>query len=658
MQTLSYVDFAIFICNKTLAALTLETFYGGSMVKLIISKSVFKKENLALWRDQFALGTAGYRDLLSPEDWENPDVPFNRVKVAIILEAFGQLMQRKNKKSVHVGGEVRYHTRAFIDLAVRIFSAKGINVYLKPENETCPIWLSSFGTFYYDLDYGLNFTASHSPFFKGGIKPMDSQGMQLLDEAAEIEAIVKEICQPGLEIDLGEPGQNVKNTFQPEKIYANYLKGLIGEKALQRIRQGKLRITISTVGGAMGVNAKKIFRLLNLPFGPDEPIKFIHSEEDPEFHKIGQVDGKNVGPDPGKPEVYMHIGAQTLLRNNETDVVFIWDPDGDRFNFITTMPLAMTDKATQLGLKSEPLDDDRAIVFFNPNQIYFMLTAEIIGRMKADKQLDDFDWIVMETFPTSRSITEVARKNGLKTFLVPVGFKHFGQVTAAVENQMDDGENSIVLENVLGDKTELSGKPRVLIMAEESGGAAMGSSSFILSQNGRKSIALKEKDAMQIGVAAMSLINDIKAKDKSVAEYYIDLLETNDIKYRYYHREDVVLYDESIVDPEKRQKAKMAGFAKRDRLVGFFKALAEAHQNGNKSLADIRAELQSSIQTNALFDEVKNIFWAGDGTFIEFLNYWFELRASGTDALLRYYLEGNSEETLNSVLQGLLSIEG
>jgi phosphomannomutase len=223
---------------------------------------------------------------------------------------------------------------------------------------------------------------------------------------------------------------------------------------------------------------------------------------------------------------------------------------------------------------------------------------------------------------------------------------------------MDDGENSIVLENVLGDKTELSGKPRVLIMAEESGGAAMGSSSFILSQNGRKSIALKEKDAMQIGVAAMSLINDIKAKDKSVAEYYIDLLETNDIKYRYYHREDVVLYDESIVDPEKRQKAKMAGFAKRDSLVGFFKALAEAHQNGNKSLADIRAELQSSIQTNALFDEVKNIFWAGDGTFIEFLNYWFELRASGTDALLRYYLEGNSEETLNSVLQGCSQSRG
>ncbi|MFT5782957.1 MAG: phosphoglucomutase, partial [Candidatus Krumholzibacteriia bacterium] len=47
------------------------------------------------------------------------------------------------------------------------------------------------------------------------------------------------------------------------------------------------------------------------------------------------------------------------------------------------------------------------------------------------------------------------------------------------------------------------------------------------------------------------------------------------------------------------------------------------------------------------------VFHAGDGTFIAFEGMWFELRASGTDAVLRYYMEGRNQQvvaTLNEAL--------
>ena len=42
---------------------------------------------LDAWAEQFKLGTAGYRDLLDPDDLFNFEVPFNGLTVAIMLEA-------------------------------------------------------------------------------------------------------------------------------------------------------------------------------------------------------------------------------------------------------------------------------------------------------------------------------------------------------------------------------------------------------------------------------------------------------------------------------------------------------------------------------------------------------------------------------------------
>ena len=87
---------------------------------------------LEAWAAQFKLGTAGYRDLLDPEDLFNTAVPFNALTVALVLEARAQLSRAAGLASLHVGGEVRPHTQELIDLAARLYAAHGFAVHLRP----------------------------------------------------------------------------------------------------------------------------------------------------------------------------------------------------------------------------------------------------------------------------------------------------------------------------------------------------------------------------------------------------------------------------------------------------------------------------------------------------------------------------------------------
>ncbi len=50
---------------------------------------------------------------------------------------------------------------------------------------------------------------------------------------------------------------------------------------------------------------------------------------------------------------------------------------------------------------------------------------------------------------------------------------------------------------------------------------------------------------------------------------------------------------------------------------------------------------------------IERVFHAGDGTFIEFAEQWFELRASGTDAVLRFYMEGRDRQTVAELNKAL-----
>jgi len=403
------------------------------------------------------------------------------------------------------------------------------------------------------------------------------------------------------------------------------------------------RAAFCTEGGSMAPTARSVFAELGIGVDDQGPVFFTHEEESNTYHGIGIVDGVNHGVDPGKWQVYKYVGAQDLLRENKADIFFIWDPDGDRFNMVTTAPAELAERAQAAGLEVDPLDDQRCLIYFKPNQIYFLLTAAKIDALEAAGELSDFNWIVATTYPTSRSIGEVAQvvsaRGGaqLGTFQVPVGFKYFAALVTSLEEQIAAETAVCGATDVTGIKTEFGAKPRLLIMAEESGGAAMGPAEPMKSKSGqRTSLAAKEKDAMQIGVMALCLAARLHRQERSWAAFYLDLLEQYDVTWRFYERRDITLFDEALKGTA-RDEAKEAGNRLKEATVATFAALED------RDPADVTRELLDRLPAGTELPAVQRCFHAGDGTFLELEGIWFELRASGTDAVLRYYMEGEDQ---------------
>ncbi len=621
--------------------------------ELVLDAALVEEAGLAGWADSFKLGTAGYRDLLDPDDLFNLQVPFNALTVALMLAARAQLAAEHGLGSLHIGGEVRPHTQEFIDLAARIYAARGIEVHLRPADQrTTPIWLSSFGVFCDELDGGENFTASHSQSYKGGWKPMDASGGQLLEMADLIAVRVRELvgqaASSGLKIALASADDPlIRRDFDPVDAYVDYLQQVVPAPLLAELPPSfadGFRAGFCTEGGSMGPAARRIFGALGIPVAEQEGVFLTHEQENSSYHGIGVLDGVNYGVDPGKPQIYKHVGAQELLQSGRCHVFFIWDPDGDRFNMVTTAPAVLASRAQEAGLEVDALDRERCLVFFKPNQIYFMLTALKISSLQEAGQLDRYDWIVATTFPTSLSIGEIAQKTGgLKTFRVPVGFKHFAALVRDLEGQIAAGADPCRATDVTGATTGFGPRPRLLMMAEESGGAAMGPAEPVTSRGGRRtSLAPKEKDGMQIGLMALCLGARLHRTGGSFAAYYLDLLERYRTRYRFYQRLDVTLFDESL-QGEARERARDQGNRRKEAVVAWFAALEDL------PLSEAAARLAAALPADVELPPLEKVFHAGDGTYIEFEGQWFELRASGTDAVLRYYMEGRDRSTVTAL---------
>ncbi len=226
---------------------------------------------------------------------------------------------------------------------------------------------------------------------------------------------------------------------------------------------------------------------------------------------------------------------------------------------------------------------------------------------------------------------------------MPVGFKYFASLVEDLEDQIARSEPAAAATDVTGVTTTFGPRPRLLMMAEESGGAAMGPAEPVVSRLGnRTSLAPKEKDAMQIGVMSLCLAARLHTAASSFAAYYLDLLEEYDTRYRFYERRDVTLFDEALTG-EARERARAAGNALKESTVAYFAGLEG--QEPNAAAASLRAGLPAGTE----LPPIERVFHAGDGTFIEFAGQWFELRASGTDAVLRYYMEGGDPAAVSGL---------
>lgn len=641
-------------------------------VTIIYTDGFFRKNDLYRWIADFKLGTAGYRDTINMENFFATDAPYNAHTIMIVAEAMARIYNRKGYGSIHLGGEVRRYTSRIINLVGRIFAAHGVTVHLNEEKETTPIWASSFGVFYNELDGGANVTASHSQSYKQGFKPLDEKGMQLLDMADEIRDEVKHIGEEASEgrfsIRLSPTGSpHIRNDFRYLEAYARYLEDIIPDEALRLIREaqaGGMKVGISTVGGSMHENSLPVFEHFGINAGPGGMLRYMHWEKRDDFCRVGVIGGEDYGCDPTKAIIYRNIGLKERLISGEIHLGFIWDPDGDRFNIVTIADISVAERARQIGLEvEEAAENAKCIVYFKPNQIYFLNTALRLEMMARSGDLFKYDFVIGTTYPTSRSIGELAEvfnkryarefeKQGtmIRVFHTPVGFKHFGNLVGELEAGLQEG-GEVAVKDALGRNVSFGSRPRILIMAEESGGAAMGGLSWTMSRQGRRrSLAMKEKDGMQIAMMNLGIMSKLFLEKKSFAQLYIEKIEEYDILYRYYERIDKKLFDEALTG-KARERANAIGNQAKDYMVDTFRAFTKG-----KTPAAVRAELQELVGDRVSVPDVKHVFWAGDGTYIDFGDFWFELRASGTDAVLRFYIEGKEKQILDSVNRAFVRI--
>lgn len=645
---------------------------ADSEVRILYTDEFFKTNKLYRWVKEFKLGTAGYRDTIDMENFFSTGVPYNGHTIMIVAEAMARIYVKRGYRSIHLGGEVRRYTQQIIDLVSRIFAAHGISVHLNAENSTTPIWATSFGVFYNELDGGANVTASHSQKFKQGFKPVDDKGMQLLDMADrirdEVMKIGEEAAKGSLILSLSPlSSPNIMKDFYYIEAYSEYLKDIIPEEAFHLMleAQGKgMKVGISTVGGSMHENSLAVFSRFGIHTAPHGMIQYLHWEKREDFHRVGEIDGENHGCDPTKRIIYRNIGLKEKLLSEEIDFGFIWDPDGDRYNIVTIAEGTIKDEAEESGLEVETFKEgDPCIVYFNPNQIYFLNAALKMEMMAKTGDLFEYDQVIGTTYPTSKSIGELARvfnetyaqqfaKRGtaIRVFNTPVGFKYFGEMVGDLEERIDRGE-AVILKDATGQEASLGKNPRILIMAEESGGAAMGGLNWRFSKNGkRKSLAMKEKDGMQVAMMNLGIMSKLFLEGKSYAQLYIEKIREYDIQFRHYSRIDKTLFEESLTG-EAREKAKDTGNRVKDYMVETFKGFTR-----EKSTDAVREALQKLVGEVVRVPEITRVFWAGDGTYIDFGTFWFELRASGTDAVLRFYIEGKHKGFLSRINHAFVGI--
>jgi len=606
------------------------------------------------WAEKFSLMTAGYRDLIDPANSANPKFPFNTVTVALMAEAKGRVLSRKRGTSgpgdVVVGGEVRAHTQTFIRIAARVYAAQGYRVHLRHDVQTSPIWYSSFGVFFEEFQSGDNFTASHSPYYKQGWKVLDSEGKEIVEEEEEIIHEIRCLVASRATIHLAPwvSSGRIFSDLDVDEAYTRYQRATLGDEVFTTIAKAAkngFRCFATPLGGSMGQTSKRILRRL----GIENAVSFFLDEEDSRFHRVGEYDeGHNYGADVGKSEVCKRTGAPTMLLNGEADLILLWDPDGDRLNIMSTAPIELKDKAKEFGLKVGESNDRRMVIYLTPNQIYLLIIHYRIQLLRRLGQLDQYNWFVVTTFPSAMAIEELALKNGLPTIRVPVGFRNLGGMCRVIEE--NSGKDQTIT-TMTGREIKLGPTPRVLLLCEESGGASLGGPNPLQSRSGKQTmLAHREKDGLQLSLPAWALAASLHESGVSIAEQYCQILSENKIQYIYGKREDVSLYDEGLKD-EAFERARAEGIRKRDRVVPFFRDIATAFAEHTRSESEVRELLRNanpSAADNAL-SVIREAAWIGDGTLFEMDGARLIVRASGTDALMRYYMEAISRERLSAL---------
>ncbi len=639
--------------------------------------------NLKEWFKNYAkeaeVSTAGIRgpqNILYPHDTR---FPINLIGIMLATEAKALVAREQYKDTELIklaGCEVRYNSQEFLELIARIQAAHGIKTLVPVERKTIPIWMASFLAFKLDLLGGEYITSSHGISVKNATKDLNSQGSQYLPEESmlfveKIRYIFSEVEKNGCyDIKIAANDNPLisedvmKELNDGVTLYKQYLlDGVAKDANLNLIKNIKERIVIENVGGSAYRTLSRILKELNI----EDKFVWMNKEEDPFFHGIGKydtdpkgnktfydysVDATVISKDKdGKPyfPVIKSLKYEEKLKDCPLGtVVLITDPDHDRLTVCQIENADKTEFLKTLGVDYVDLGSGRILTVFTANQSFLMIMDFWMQQLKTDGLFDKHPRFMIKTTASARSWDEWAKKNEIKVVNVPVGFKEIANIMKKVEKQIiEHPNNDVVVTDVLGNDINLGINPKLIFGGEESGGMIIGSESIIKSLAGRAAIAMREKSATEAIVVASALSAYLEKEGKTMSEYLEDVFKTNEIISKFDIREDIAYYNESEPDIEKLKQAKVAGEAQRTKNDVFYLTMAVAKKMGKMNLEQIKEILKDTFK-ELNFDNLTDVKFVGDGTYLEFTDKFIEIRPSGTDAKTKAYGAGASKEEIKN----------
>lgn len=638
--------------------------------------------NLRKWLENYAkeaaVSTAGIRgpqNSLFPADVR---FPINSVGIMLATHAKALVAKEKypNSKLVKIAArEVRYNSSIFLDIITRVQAALGIETLVPAGRKTIPIWMASFLAFKLDLIGGEYITASHGISVKNATKDLNSQGSQYLpEESLEFVNKIKEIFDfveknGSYEIKIAANDCKLINeSFMGSindgiALYKEYLKNGVGNEInLNLIKALQNKIVIENVGGSAYRTLSKLMQELEI----DKKYDWFNTEEDPFFHGIGKFDcspqeGKKCFYDfsvdatviakdeKGKPyfPVIKTLNYDEKLKNYPTStVVLITDPDHDRLTVTQIEDKSNLEKIEKAGIDYVEIDENRILCILTANQSFLLIMNFWAKQLKNSGLWDKHPRFMIKTTASAMSWDEWAKENNVKVVNVPVGFKEIANIMKKVEKQITDNiDKDVIITDIFGEDINLGKDPRVIFAGEESGGMIIGAEELIKSKAGRIAIAMREKSATEAIVIASALVSSLEKEQKTLSQALIELFDQNNIIGRYDVREDISYYNESEPDIQKLTEEKAIGEIRRTKNDLFFLTLAVAKSEGRITIEAIR-EILSSTFINLSFENLTDVKFVGDGTFLIFSDKLIEIRPSGTDAKTKAYGAGQDKHDI------------
>jgi len=625
--------------------------------------------NIAWLLDRLSKSTAGVRGLIAdtpslkvlPLDKAEETPQLSPTVVALIAQGYAQYFRQQNPEGAagFVGFDARFLSREFGELFTRVFVGNGVRVLRDQHGDATPTPVTSFMAIYAGLDGGIQITASHNPPNHNGVKSSTAYGGVDTDDISDkIAAQLRSVLAEHGEIRFGALPSELVEEVDAKGVYGStYLQATFPAGDLDPLRTaiqsgiGFLFDGLHGVGGAAmtryldlllpGSNWRKSIQLLNA--SPDSTIGGIEK------------------PDPSDPATLVYSGAIAYLASHPEVLVSVTaDMDADRIGTAVIIPESEVARARKFGLFASGFEGGVHTVRFTPNQIFTLIAYDRLLRAAncspsqlseavASGRFNGANYHLLTTIASSVLAEEMARTYGLQFHLTAVGFKNLGKLAWQIDGRRE------------GDV--------ILALMEESGGAQIGP---FKPWNENGDTIHRDKDTCALALALFNMAARLKLENRTVLDFYLEMAEQFG-SLAYFERLDAYLPSRSVAeDPEKGDEANAV---KAEMLV---RLIALDHEENHGRLVELfgydpsATIREPSVELPGISLLVKEAgewktihpmaarYRLPDGGTLEFyragpanhdgmritvynaeggVRHWCLVRASGTEALLRVYME-------------------